>query len=156
MHTSSSSLEPLAPAHGANRLAGQMSTTQLVLSVLAFSSPLTCLSGYFSLAIMSTGQTAPVAFLIVTAVLMVFSVGYMAMTKHMPRPGAFYAYISEGLGRHLGLASAFLATLSYTVIGMGVYCFAGLTISGLVTKWGGPAIPWWLTGLVVWAVIGVL
>src|SRR5262249_16798352 len=59
-------------------------------------------------------------------------------------------------GRHLGLASAFLATLSYTVIGMGVYCFAGLTISGLVTKWGGPAIPWWLTGLVVWAVIGVL
>lgn len=138
------------------RLSGQMSTTQLVLSVLAFSSPLTCLSGYFSLTIMTIGRTAPVAFVIVTAVLMVFSVGYMAMTRHMPRPGAFYAYISEGLGKHLGLASAFLATLSYTVIGMGVYCFAGLTISGLITKWGGPSIPWWTTALVVLAVIGVL
>jgi amino acid transporter len=133
-----------------------MTTTQLVLSVLAFSSPLTCLAGYFSLTIMTTGSTAPVAFVIVTAVLMVFSVGYMAMTKHMPRPGAFYAYISEGLGKHLGLAAAFLATMSYTVIGMGVYCFAGLTISGLISKWGGPDIPWWLTALVVWVVIGGL
>ncbi|MEE6165487.1 MULTISPECIES: APC family permease [unclassified Mycolicibacterium] len=141
---------------GGARLSGQMSTTQLVLSVLAFSSPLTCLAGYFSLTIMTTGATAPVAFLIVTAVLLVFSVGYMAMTKHMPRPGAFYAYISEGLGKHLGLAAAFLATMSYTVIGMGVYCFAGLTISGLIAKWGGPDIPWWLTALVVLMIIGVL
>jgi amino acid transporter len=149
---------PPAPAARADRgrLAGSMSTTQLVLSVLAFSSPLTCLSGYFSLAIMSTGRTAPIAFLIVTVVLLVFAVGYMAMTKHMPRPGAFYAYISVGLGRPLGLASAFLATLSYTVIGMGVYCFAGLTISGVITQWGVPGVPWWLTGLVVWGIIAVL
>ncbi|WP_173009959.1 APC family permease [Mycolicibacterium sp. P9-64] len=133
-----------------------MTTTQLVLSVLAFSSPLVCLSGYFALTIMSTGQTAPVAFIIVTAVLMVFSVGYMAMTRHMPRPGAFYAYISEGLGRHLGLASAFLATLSYTVILMGVYCFGGLTISGLISTWAGPSIPWWLTALGVWVIVAFL
>lgn len=145
---------PRVADHG--RLSGQLSTTQLVLSVLAFSSPLTSLAGYFSLAIMSNGQTAPVAFIAVTAVLLVFSVGYTAMTRHMPRPGAFYAYISEGLGRHVGLASAFLATLSYSVINMGVYCFAGLTISGLIDKWGGPAIPWWLTAAVVWAVVAVL
>ncbi|OMB79428.1 hypothetical protein A5743_13635 [Mycolicibacterium conceptionense] len=144
------------PDTAPQRLSGRMTTTQLVLSVLAFSSPLTCLAGYFSLTIMTTGSTAPVAFVIVTAVLMVFSVGYMAMTKHMPRPGAFYAYISEGLGKHLGLAAAFLATMSYTVIGMGVYCFAGLTISSLVSKWGGPDIPWWLTAMLVWVVIGVL
>lgn len=155
MDTTPTSAPPIPPSTGA-RLAGQMSTTQLVLSVLAFSSPLTCLSGYFSLTIMTTGQTAPVAFVIVTAVLLVFSVGYMAMTKHMPRPGAFYAYISEGLGKHLGLAAAFLATMSYTVIGMGVYCFAGLTISGLITKWGGPDLPWWLTALAVLMIIGVL
>lgn len=138
------------------RLSGQMSTTQLVLSVLAFSSPLVCLSGYFALSIMSTGQTAPVSFLAVTAVLLVFSVGYMAMTRHMPRPGAFYAYISEGLGRHLGLAAAYLATLSYTVIVMGVYCFGGMTISGLLTTWGGPSVPWWLTALAVWVIVACL
>lgn len=150
-----SALPPRTPQEN-RRLSGQLSTTQLVLSVLAFSSPLVCLSGYFALTIMSTGQTAPVAFLAVTAVLLVFSVGYMAMTRHMPSPGAFYAYISEGLGRHLGLASAYLATLSYTVILLGVYSFGGLTISSLVVAWGGPSIAWWLAALVVWLIVACL
>jgi amino acid transporter len=147
---------PLPSGRATDHLSGKMSTTQLVLSVLAFSSPLTSLAGYFSLTIMSTGETAPVAFVIVTVVLLIFSVGYMAMTKHMPRPGAFYAYISEGLGRHVGLAAAFLATLSYTAIGMGVYFFAGLTVTDLIAKYGGPAIPWWMAALAVWLIIGVL
>lgn len=138
------------------KLSGQMSTTQLVLSVLAFSSPLTSLAGYFSLAIMTTGQTAPVAFVIVTVALLVFSVGYVAMTKRMPRPGAFYAYISEGLGKRLGLGAAFLATLSYTAIAINVYCFAGIVISDLLTSWGGPEIPVWATVLVMVVAIGAL
>lgn len=133
-----------------------MGTTQLVLTVLAFSSPLVCLAGYFSLTIMTSGNTAPLAFVIVTAVLLIFSVGYVAMTKRMPRPGAFYAYISSGIGRPIGLASAFLATVSYTVIGMGVYCFAGMVVTGLITTLGGPDIPWWLGALVVWGLIGTL
>lgn len=157
MSTTPHNLElPVATPTASDRLSGRMTTTQLVLSVLAFSSPLTCLAGYFSLTIMSTGSTAPVAFVIVTVVLLIFSVGYMAMTKHMPRPGAFYAYISEGLGRRMGLAAAFLATLSYTVIGMGVYCFAGLTVTDLVSKYGGPDIPWWTGTLVVWLIISTL
>ena len=157
MTNSPRSTEATAPSyHAASRLSGRMTTTQLVLTVLAFSSPLTCLAGYFSLTIMSSGQTAPVAFLIVTAVLLIFSVGYMAMTRHMPRPGAFYAYISEGLGRPVGLAAAFLATLSYTVIGMGVYFFAGLTLTDLITKSDGPHFSWWLGALVVGLVIAIL
>ncbi|MEN0135343.1 MAG: APC family permease, partial [Rhodococcus sp. (in: high G+C Gram-positive bacteria)] len=156
MESPSTTQAPVSGDGSASRLSGQMSTTQLVLSVLAFSSPLTCLAGYFSLTIMASGNTAPVAFVLVTAILLIFSVGYMAMTKHMPRPGAFYAYISEGLGRHVGLAAAFLATLSYSVIGMGVYCFAGLTVTDLVAKWGGPEIPWWLGALAFWVIVGIL
>lgn len=147
---------PTAAPTGGGGLTGKMGVAQLVLTVLAFSSPLTSLAGYFSLAIMSTGETAPVAFAVVTVVLLVFSVGYVAMTVRMPRPGAFYAFISEGLGRHMGLAAALLATLSYAVIGMGVYCFVGATISDLITSFGGPPIPWWLGTLLVWAIIAIL
>lgn len=160
LHQMSTSDNVLTTAGSADvdstRLSGQMSTTQLVLSVLAFSSPLTCLAGYFSLTIMSTGQTAPVAFAVVTIVLLVFSLGYMAMTRHMPRPGAFYAYISEGLGRRMGLASAFLATMSYSVIGMGVYCFAGLTITSLTQAYLGVTIAWWWGALAAWAAVAAL
>jgi amino acid transporter len=133
-----------------------MTTTSLVLTVLAFSSPLTCAAGYFSFVIASSGETAPLAFVGVTLLLLVFSVGYMAMTKRMPRPGAFYAYISSGLGRRIGLGSAFLATVSYTIILMGVYAFVGTVVSGLVTKYGGPTIDWWVGGLLAWVAVGVL
>lgn len=157
MHASPSTIQrPESADRATDRLSGQMGTMQLVLTVLAFSSPLTVLAGYLSLTIMSSGETAPVAFVIVTAALLIFSAGYMAMMKHMPRPGAFYAYISEGLGRHVGLASAFLATVSYTVIGMGVYFFAGMTIVDLLAKNGGPDIPWWLGAVAVWVFISIL
>ncbi|WP_281360363.1 APC family permease [Curtobacterium citreum] len=133
-----------------------MGTAQLALTVLAFSSPLTSMAGYFSLTILSNGTTAPVSFLIITLVLLVFSVGYMAMTKRMPKPGAFYAYITEGLGRRIGLGSAFLATASYSLMCVGIYCFVGMTASGLVAKFVGVTIPWWLGTAVAWALIGVL
>ena len=138
------------------RLSGHMSTMSLVLTVLAFSSPLTCAAGYFAFVIASSGETAPVAFVAVTVLLLVFSVGYMAMTTRMPRPGAFYAYISSGLGRRVGLGSAFLATASYTIILMGVYAFIGTVVSGLMTTYGGPAVPWWVGGLAAWTVLSAL
>lgn len=139
-----------------DRLAGQMSTTSLVLTVLAFSSPLTSAAGYFSFVIASSGETAPVAFVAVTLLLLVFSVGYMAMTKRMPRPGAFYAYISSGLGRQIGLGSAFLATVAYTIILMGVYAFTGTVVTGLVTEYGGPSIDWWVGSLFAWGIVSLL
>jgi amino acid transporter len=39
---------------------------------------------------------------------------------------------------------------------MGVYAFIGTVISGLVTKYGGPSIAWWVGGLLAWAAVSVL
>lgn len=140
----------------AGRLSGHMGTGALVLSVLAFSSPLTSAAGYLAFVIASAGQTAPMAFLVCTVLLAVFTVGYMAMTRRMPKPGAFYAYISSGLGRQVGLGSAFVALVSYTLILIGVYFFVGTVVSGLVTKASGPELDWWVGSLAVWALVSVL
>lgn len=139
-----------------SRLSGHMGTWALVLSVLAFSSPLTSAAGYLAFVISSAGQTAPMAFLVCTVLLAVFTVGYMAMTQRMPRPGAFYAYISSGLGRQVGLGSAFVALVSYTLILIGVYFFAGTVVTGLVAKFSGPDIEWWVGALAIWALVSVL
>jgi amino acid transporter len=145
-----------AAAAEPNRLSGNMGTIQLALTVLAFSSPLTSMAGYFALTIMSNGNTAPLSFLVITVVLLIFSVGYMAMTKRMTKPGAFYSYISEGLGYRLGLGSALLATVSYSIMCVGIYCFIGLTVSGLFEKFLGTEFPWWIGTLTAWVLIGVL
>lgn len=140
----------------AARLSGHMGTWALVLSVLAFSSPLTSAAGYLAFVIASAGQAAPMAFLVCTVLLAVFTVGYMAMTQRMPRPGAFYAYISRGLGRQVGLGSAFVALVSYTLILIGVYFFVGTVVSSLVVKFGGPSLDWWIGAISTWAIVGIL
>ncbi|MGV0807957.1 APC family permease [Mycolicibacterium setense] len=138
------------------RLTGRMGSTELVLSVLAFSAPIVTVSGYIAFAIAAVGQGAPLAWVVATAVLLIFSVGYTTMTQHVPRPGAFYAYITVGLGRIPGVGSAFLATVSYIAILTGFYCFAGLTLQATIQAFGGPTVTWWLLTLLTWAVVSAL
>jgi amino acid transporter len=147
-----------APSSGKSeeRLSGNLGTLSLVLTVLAFSAPIVTVAGYLSFAIGFVGESAPIAWIVSTVVLSVFSIGYMTMTKHIPRPGAFYAYISLGLGKVLGVGAAYLATISYLLNGVGFYAFAGITISALVEGFNGPKLPWWLCAALVWVIVGVL
>ena len=148
--------EPGTDQKTPERLSGHMNTFKLVLTVLAFSSPLTTMAGYFSLTIGVLGETAPVAFVVITGALLVFTVGYMAMTRRMRRTGAYYAYITTGLGRPLGLGSAYGAVVAYLAVVIGVYAFVGLVVQGLVTRFGGPEIPWWVGAFVAMAIVGIL
>src|SRR5689334_2498794 len=138
------------------RLSGELGTTSLVLSVLAFSAPIVTVSGYIAFAIGFVGQAAPLAWFVATAVLLIFSVGYTTMTRHIHRPGAFYAYISLGLGRVFGVGGAYLASVSYILITVGIYTFSGVTISSAVEHFGGPSVPWWVCTALGWVVITIL
>ena len=62
-----------------------------------------------------TGFGAPAGFLVATLVLLVFSVGYAAMSRKVTAVGGFYAFISHGLGRQLGMAMGFGAAVAYSV-----------------------------------------
>ena len=125
MTETSKSSGTLAPAASSTRLSGNLGAASLVLSVLAFSAPIVTVSGYIAFAIGFVGQSAPLAWVIATIGLSIFAVGYTTMTRHIRRPGAFYAYISVGLGKTPGLGGAYLATVSYMLITVGIYTFSG-------------------------------
>src|ERR1700719_1457690 len=61
------------------------------------------------------GQGAPAAFIFATIVLVVFSVGYVAMARKKTTAGGFYSYISHGLGRELGIGTRYGAVGAYSV-----------------------------------------
>ena len=48
-------------------------------------------------------------------VLGLFAIGYATMAKHITATGAFYGYISHGLGRIVGMASGVIITMAYVV-----------------------------------------
>ena len=88
----------------------------------------------------ASGQGAgiPMAFLRVTAILLVFSVGYVAMARHVNNAGAFYAFAARGLGGSAGGAAAMIAILSYNLMQIRVMGLPGAATSGLFVGFGPP------------------
>jgi amino acid transporter len=113
--------------------------------IIAAASPLTVVVALFPIIIgAGNGVGMPGAFVIAAVVLMIFAVGYVAMSRHVTNAGAFYAYVTLGLGRIPGLGSAFLAIFAYNAIQAGLYGGFGYYASELLNPALGVEIPWWL------------
>ncbi|MCZ9340558.1 APC family permease, partial [Streptomyces sp. TRM76130] len=78
------------------------------------------------------------------------------MSRHVVDTGAFYSYVTAGLGRVFGSGAAGLALLTYTAVQAGIYGMAGSTLEGLVTQYGGPGLPWWVWSGVLLLCVGLL
>src|SRR5205823_529801 len=138
-------------------LEGHLNVLDIALATLAYAAPLGGVAGYTALLIGDgNGLGAPMAFILVMGVLIFFAFGYGALTKHVPLPGAFYAYVTAGLGRAVGLGSAFVILASYLAIGIGAYAFSGVVAKQFVEGSGGPVVDWWIYSLVFWAMAGAL
>lgn len=113
--------------------------------IIAAASPLTVVVALYPIIIGSgNGVGMPGAFVIAAVVLMIFAVGYVAMSRHVTNAGAFYAYVTLGLGRIPGLGSAFLAIFAYNAIQAGLYGGFGYYASELINPRLGVQIPWWI------------
>jgi amino acid transporter len=103
-----------------------------------------------------TGFGAPACFLVATAVLLVFSVGYAAMACKVTAVGGFYAFISLGLGRQIGMAMGFGSAVAYAVfepaMAGGFAYFANAKILALT----GTNVPWPLLAIGMVLLIGAL
>jgi amino acid transporter len=107
---------PAAPPPVERLKAGSVGLTGVMFMALATAAPITAMTGNLPIIVgLGSGTNAPGAFIFVTGVLLLFTVGYVAMARHITAAGAFYGYISHGLGRIVGMASGLLAVLAYVV-----------------------------------------
>lgn len=141
-----------AQGAGANQLRknslGVGAVTFLVVSAAA---PLTAVAGGVPLSmLLGNGPGIPLTFLLVTAILLLFAVGYVAMARHIRNAGAFYAYTAQGLGGLMGGAAALVAILAYNAMQIGVFGLFGAATANLFHTQLGLTLPWWL-----WTYIGI-
>lgn len=130
----------------------QIGVLGIVFFVIAAASPLTVVVALFPVIIgAGNGIGIAGAFVVVALVLTVFAVGYVAMSKHITNAGAFYAFITRGLGRPLGLGSASLAIFGYNAIQLGVIGGFGYYASEFVSRHSGADVPWWVFSIFVMA-----
>jgi amino acid transporter len=126
---------------------GTAAVTFLVVSAAA---PLTAVVGGVPLSmLLGNGSGIPLTFLLVTAILLLFSIGYVAMARHIRNAGAFYSYTAQGLGGLMGGAAAMIAILAYNAMQIGVFGLFGAATAGLFAGIG-IDLPWW-----VWTYIGI-
>jgi amino acid transporter len=94
------------------------------------------------------------SFAIVTLILLAFSVGYVAMARHVRNAGAFYAFTAQGLGGHLGGGAAMIAILSYNAMQIGLMGLLGAVASGTFAQFG-LDLPWYVWTYVAIALVAV-
>lgn len=133
-----------------------MSTTSLMLTVLAFAAPIAVVTGFIPIAFIYDGPGSVAAILLTMLLILTFSAGFVSMARLIPRPGAFYTYVTAGLGRVVGLAGAFLTTVSYYIMLLGSYAVFGVLVSHMIISFGGPVTPWIAWGLAGWLVTSIL
>ena len=129
----------------------------LVFFIVAASAPLTAVAGGQAATYLVTGNKGiPFLFIVLAAVLGIFAVGYGAMSHHVADAGAFYTYVTRGLGRIPGVGTAFGALISYNSIQCGIYGLFGAATSGFVSDKFGLTLDWWAWCLIGGAIIAVL
>lgn len=142
---------------GANQLRknslGLIAVTFMVISAAA---PLTGVAGAMPLAFMlGNGAGIPAMFIFVTLVMLAFSAGYVAMSRHVTNAGAFYAYAARGLGGRVAGAVAIMALVSYNAMQFGLIGLLGGIASGVFGEFG-LVLPWYVWSLIAIALVGFL
>jgi amino acid transporter len=129
----------------------------ILFFVLSAQAPLTGIAGAVPIAIaIGNGAGAPAAYLAAGVIVLLFSVGFVAMGRHVVDAGAFYTYIGKGLGRSTGSGSAAVALFSYCAVQACMYGLYGSIMSGLVEYHTGAHVAWWVWALVTMAIVQVL
>ena len=125
-------------AIGANKLRknslGLLAVTFMVVSAAA---PLTGVAGAVPVAfLIGNGTGVPLTFALVTVVMLAFSVGYVAMSRHVTNAGAFYAYAARGLGGQTAGAVSMMALIAYNAMQFGLLGLFGGVATGVFGELG--------------------
>ncbi|MET7719271.1 APC family permease [Streptomyces mirabilis] len=125
----------------------------VVFMAVATAAPITAMTGNVPFMVSAgNGVGAPASYLVAMVVLAIFAVGFTSMAKHITSTGAFYGFISYGLGRTAGLASGLLATFAYVVFEPALIGIFSTFATGTLKDQTGLDVPWWAFAVLMLAV----
>ncbi|GAC51047.1 APC family permease [Gordonia aichiensis] len=137
-------------------------TTHIVAMVVAAAAPIASAVSLIPLGmLLGNGVGMPGTIVLVTLILALFSVGFVRILPFIKNAGAFYAYVTAGLGRPAGLASAYVLSLVYISLGASVVAGFSYFATDLLQHFFHLTVPWALVAIVgvvvatALAVIGV-
>lgn len=155
--TSPKAAQATAASHDPGLSRRVLGVPSITLMIIAASAPLTVVAGGVTTSFAVTGSLGvPLGFVLIAVILTLFAVGYTAMGRYVTNAGAFYAYVSQGLGRVAGVGGSLVALVSYNAMQIGIYGLFGFQLSIFLEAKFGFSSPWWVWVLLCAVVVGVL
>jgi amino acid transporter len=136
---------------------GAIGLAGVVFMVVAFSAPITAMTGNLPVAVgFGNGLGAPGGFVIATVVLTIFSVGFIALARHITAAGAFYTFVSRGWSKIPGLPAGVLSMFTYMTMEAGLIGIFSAFADQAFTDQLGVDLPWVVYAAICVIVIAVL
>ena len=149
---------PAAEKHVVQRLRpNAVGLGGVLFMTIATAAPITAMLGNVPIAVGSgNGQFAPAGFMVATLILALFAIGYAQMARFITATGAFYGFISHGLGRIVGMASGVTVTMTYIVFEAALVGIFAFFCEDLINTVFSVHIPWLIFAFTMLMTTGVL
>jgi amino acid transporter len=147
----------IGSADSARLKAGAVGLVGVLLMAVANAAPITAMSFNVPIAIgYGNGISASAGFLFATIVLTIFAVGFVSMARYITTAGAFYGFITQGLGQLWGMASGLIAAVAYIIFEASLVGGFSYFASEYVLKPAGINVNWMIIAIIGIIVIAVL
>lgn len=134
-----------------------LGVASIVFFIVAAAAPLTAVAGGQAVSYLVTGNKAiPFFYLPFALILILFVLGYAAMSRHIANAGAFYSYVARGMSRVGGVGTAFVAFISYNAMQVGIYGLFGVAFGAFMADKAGITMEWYWWCFIAWGIIAVL
>ncbi|WGW13202.1 APC family permease [Saxibacter everestensis] len=154
---SSSELQAGKVVSSGGKLAqGQLGVWSIVFFVMSAAAPLTVFVSGTPSTFRLGGIGAPGAMLACGVTLLLFSLGFTAMSRHVRNTGAFYAYVAKGLGKPAGIGAAMVTIFAYGMLCVSFYGYLGFFAALTAKDLFGIDLPWGLWAIAAAVIVAFL
>ncbi|MFE9500850.1 APC family permease [Streptomyces collinus] len=95
-----------------------------------------------------SGAATPLVYAICLVAILITASGIMEMSARLPSAGAFYTYVTRGIGPKSGFVTGGLMFVAYALLPPAEIGLIGSYLQGTLREEFGVSIPWWVIGLV--------
>ena len=135
---------------------GALGIPSIVFFIVAAAAPLGASLGAGPVVFIFAGPGAPAMYVIASIVLLLFAVGFAAMSRFVTSAGGFVSFAAHGLGRWGGYAAAGVALFAYFGMLLGIFAQLSVFTAELLAALFGWDVSWQLMMIIGIAVIGVM
>lgn len=132
-----------------------LGVSDIVFFVIAAAAPLGATLGAGPVVFAVGGSGAPGIYLIASIVLLLFAIGFAAMSRHVVSAGGFAEVVKHGLGRTAGNAAAGVALLAYISMLTGIYGQFAAFGADVLNSFTGIQLNWSLVVVFGIAIVGL-